>query len=88
MEALVAAPQPGSVLGETGHVWEQMKAMPVQRLAWLCLEECLWRPVLVIGVWGFSQPTGVWLSHPSPLVFGTEPEGQARLLFVCLWHLA
>lgn len=38
--------------------------MPVQSLAWLCLEERLWRPVSAIGVSGFSaqpsQPTGVW----------------------------
>lgn len=26
-------------------------------------------------------------SSPCPLVFGTEPEGQAGLQFVCLWHL-
>lgn len=31
---------------------------------------------------GVFQP-----SNPSPLVFGTGPEGQARRLFVCLWHL-
>lgn len=26
-------------------------------------------------------------SSPCPLVSGTEPEGQAGLQFVCLWHL-
>lgn len=64
MEALVTASRSGSVLGESSRVWEQMKAMPVQSLAWLCLEERLWRPVSAVGVWGFSaqpsQPTGVW----------------------------
>lgn len=54
--ALSAAPQPGSVLGETGHVWDQTRDMCVQclglaSLRGASLETCL-------GHWclGFFSP--------------------------------